>query len=147
MSLNSQFLRPVTKGPDGPLGCIVIDRQMAGLDVAFKSAPVARKVVHCFAQCFLRRDLRLGFLQLGLELIEERWAVLLAAPVALFIADILEFALDAVELVDHHPQRDISTPGLPLSCTFCVSTNLRRACALCGVLDKSHYSESGFGRF
>ncbi|MNU03220.1 hypothetical protein D3C72_2471680 [compost metagenome] len=30
------------EGPDGPLGGVVIDRQVAGLDIAFEPAPVAR---------------------------------------------------------------------------------------------------------
>jgi hypothetical protein len=28
------------EGPDGPLGSVVVDRQVSGLDVAFKPAPV-----------------------------------------------------------------------------------------------------------
>ena len=86
---------------------------MGSLDVAFKPAPVARQVVHRFAQGILRRDLRLGFVQPGLELGKQRQAVLLTAVVALFIAGILESALDAVELVDH-PQRDVGASGFAL---------------------------------
>jgi hypothetical protein len=47
---------------------------------------------------------------------------------AMFIADLFEISLDTVQLVDQI-QGYIGTPGFPLSCTFCASTNLRRAWA------------------
>lgn len=77
---------------------IVVDRQMAGLDVALQPAPVIRQIVHCLSQHTLRCDLGLRFIQPAFQLAEDRQASFLTTDKPLFIAGILEFAFDDIQL-------------------------------------------------
>ena len=64
------------KRADGTVGCVVVDRQITVLDVAFQPAPVAGQIADGITQRILDRDLWLRFLypvfQLGLPLRDER---------------------------------------------------------------------------
>ena len=73
--------------------------------------------MHCLAQRTLYRHLRLCFIQSAFQLGQDRRAFLLSTGKPLFIAEVLELALDAVQLVDHH-QRDIGPSGFTLGLHF-----------------------------
>jgi len=63
---------------------------MPTFDVAHQPAPVAGQVVHRLAQGRLPSDLRLGFVQPGLELVEQRLAALLADGQAFAVVDLFK---------------------------------------------------------
>ena len=96
---------------------VIVDRQMACLDVALQPAPVVRQIVHRLAQHALRRDLGLRFIQPAVQLPENRQASFLAPDEWLFIAGILEIVFDAIQLVDHR-QRHVGTSRLALGLHF-----------------------------
>lgn len=96
---------------------VVVDRQVAGLDVAFQPAPVVRQIVHRLTQHALWRDLSVRLVQPAFQLSQNRQALFLTTDKSLIVATILQFTLDAVQLVDHL-QRDIGTSGLALGLHF-----------------------------
>ena len=98
---------------DGVLGAVVVDRQASALDVAHQAAPVAGQVIHRLAQGRLSGDLRLGFVEPGLKLVEQWLAALLTGGQALAVAGRFLVALDAVELVDQ-VQRHVGAAGFAL---------------------------------
>ena len=100
------------EGP-GVLGAVVVDRQVAAFDVAHQLVPVAGQVVDRLAQGGLPGDLRLGLVQPGLELVEDRHAALLTGTQAFAVVSLFQVTLDAVELVDQ-VQRHVGAPGLAL---------------------------------
>ncbi len=104
-------LSPDDKWADGSLGSVVLDRQIAVLDVALQLAPVAGQVADGLG--ILRRHLRLRFLYPAFQLSQQWHAAPHAGSLTIFIAVALQVALDAIELVDQ-VQRDVSTPCLAL---------------------------------
>ena len=86
---------------------------MSAFDVAHQPAPVAGQVVYRLAQGRLPSDLRLGFVQPGLELVDQGLAALLADVEAFAMVSVLQVTLDAVELVDQ-AQCHVGTPSLAL---------------------------------
>lgn len=102
---------------DRSFSSIVVDGHVTRFYMAFQPAPVIRLRMQCLAQRTLRRHLRLGFIQPAFQLRQDRQAFLLPTGNPLFIADILELALDAIQLVDHR-QRDIGPPGFTLGLHF-----------------------------
>lgn len=119
-------LAPDDKWLDRTLRKVVVDRQMACLDIAFQPTPVVRQIVHGLAQHTLRCDLGVRSCPASFSIGRGSVGFFLATDEPLFVADFLEVALDAVQLVDHR-QRHIGAARLALGCTFCASTNLRRA--------------------
>ncbi|MNJ54838.1 hypothetical protein D3C77_502970 [compost metagenome] len=110
-------LSPDDKGADGTLGCVVVDRQIAVLDVAFQFAPVAGQVADDLAQGILRRDLRLRFLYPVFQLSQQWQAALRAGSLTIFVVTVLQVALDNIELIDQ-VQRDVCPPGFTLGLYF-----------------------------
>ncbi|MNE79831.1 hypothetical protein D3C80_1763530 [compost metagenome] len=51
---------------------VVVDRQMAGLDIALQPTPVVRQIVHGLAQHALRCDLGVRLVQPAFQLAEDR---------------------------------------------------------------------------
>lgn len=84
--IEQSVLFPMTNGADRTLGCVVVDRQVAVLDVAFQFAPVAGQVADGHAQSILRRDLRLRFLYPVFQLNQQWQAVLHAGNLTIFVA-------------------------------------------------------------
>ena len=65
-------LAPDDKWLDRTLRKVVVDRQMAGLDIAFQPTPVVRQIVHGLAQHTLRCDLGVRLVQPAFQLAEDR---------------------------------------------------------------------------
>ena len=110
-------LAPDYKRLDRSFGRIVVDGQVTRFDIALQPAPVIRQIMHGLAQRTLCCHLRLGFIQPAFQLGQDRQAFLLSTGKPLFIADVLELALEAVQLVDHR-QRDIGPSGFTLGLHF-----------------------------
>jgi len=105
------------KRPDGTFGCVVVDRQVAVLNVAFQLAPVAGQIADGFTQRILGRELWLRFLYPVFQLGQHRLATRLAGQLAIFIAAVLKVALDTIKLVDQI-QCDVCPPGFALGLHF-----------------------------
>lgn len=101
-------LAPDDKRLYGTLYQMNVDRQMAGLDIPFQAAPVARQVMQRLTRHALRCDLALRLVQPAFKLAEDRQAPFLASDEPLVIGDMLDFTLDALQLV-YHRQRRIGT--------------------------------------
>lgn len=73
--------------------------------------------MHGLAQRTLCRHLRLGYIQPAFQLGQDWQVFLLSTEKSLFIAEVLELTLDAIQRVDHR-QRNIGTSGFPLGLQF-----------------------------
>jgi hypothetical protein len=117
VSLNSHALRPITNGFIALSAALLSIGKKTSLHVAIQPAPVAGQIIHCFAQYALWCHLRLRLLQPAFQLGQDRQALFLTANKTLLITGILEFTLDAVQLVDQG-QRDIGTSRLAFGLYF-----------------------------
>ena len=139
------------KRADCTLCSVIVNRQVAMLDVAFQLAPVAGQITDGFTQRVLAGDLGLCLLHPDLQLSQHRQAMLQAAQFAVIIVRVLQITLDSVELVDQ-VQRDICPAGLALGLYFlrvneltsCMrpatqtfDTLLRSQFVIAGVLEKT----------
>jgi len=100
----------------GTLCQVIVDRQMVCLDVALQPAPVVRQIVHRLTQHALRCNLGLRLIQPAFQLPEQWQASILATDEPLFIADILQFTLNAMRI--DHRQRHIGTSRLAFGLHF-----------------------------
>jgi hypothetical protein len=99
------------EGADRAFGSIVVDQQIAFLDIPLQLAPVTCQVADGFAQSILTCGLGLCLFDPALQLGKYRHAVFITTDLALRSAASFEVALETVKFVDQ-VQRDMSTPCL-----------------------------------